>query len=60
MTHLPPAKPLLATACAAILGAGVLTLLLDANLIEGTSAAIVPFLVNCAAAASLVARCILH
>jgi hypothetical protein len=57
MTHLTPTKPLLAGAGAAILIAGALALLLDAKLAEGASAIVVPFLVNCAAAASLVARC---
>ena len=60
MTHLTPTKPLLAGACAAILIAGVLALLLDVKLIDGASAIVVPFLVNCAAAGSLVARCIAH
>jgi hypothetical protein len=47
-------KPLLASA--AILVVGVLALLLDVRLTDGASALIVPFLVTCAAAASLVAR----
>jgi hypothetical protein len=57
MRHVTPTKPLLASASAAILVAGVLALLLDVRLTDGASALIIPFLVNCAAAASLVARC---
>jgi hypothetical protein len=54
MRHVTPTKPLLASA--AILVVGVLALLLDVRLTDGASALIVPFLVTCAAAASLVAR----
>ena len=60
MTHLLSTKPLLAGACTAILIADVLALLLDAKLTDGASAIIVPFLVNCAAAASVVTRCIVR
>jgi hypothetical protein len=60
MRHVTPTEPLLASACAAILVAGVLALLFDVRLTNGASALIVPFLVNCAAAASLVARCVVR
>jgi hypothetical protein len=56
MTHLTPTKPLLAGAGAAILIAGALALLLNAKPADGASAIVTPFLVNCAAAASLVTR----
>jgi hypothetical protein len=58
MGHLPPTTPLLAGACAGALLAGVFALLLDASLVGGIpSATVVPSLVNCAAAGSLIARC---
>ena len=60
MMHLPLTKPLLAGACAGILVAGALALLPNVSLIGGVSATVVPFLVNCAAAASLVTRCVVR
>jgi hypothetical protein len=53
-----PTRPLLAGVSAAILIAGVLALLLEVKLTDDASVIIVPFLVDCAAAASLVAPCV--
>jgi hypothetical protein len=59
MNHLLNATTLVAGAAAGALLAGVFALLLDASLIDAaTSATVMPSLINCAAAGSLVARCI--
>jgi hypothetical protein len=55
-----PTKPLVAGACATILIAGARALLLDGKLTEGAGAVVVPLMVNCADAASLVTRCSLR
>jgi hypothetical protein len=59
MRHLSSAKLLLAGTCTGAMLASVLALLLDASLASAVpSATLVPSLVNCAAAGSLIARCI--
>ena len=59
MKHLPNATPLLTGACAGALLAGTLALVLETILTNGiATASVVQSLVNCAAAGSLVARCV--
>jgi hypothetical protein len=59
MKHLPNATPLVGGACAGALLAGVLALVLETTLTNGiATASVVQSLVNCAAAGSLVARCV--
>jgi hypothetical protein len=55
------ATPLLTGACAGALLAGVLALVFETTLTNGiATASVVQSLVNCAAAGSLVARCVIR
>ena len=61
MKHLPAATPFLTGACAGALLAGTLALVLETTLTNGiATASVVQSLVNCAAAGSLVARCVIR
>ena len=61
MKHLPNATPLLTGACAGALLAGTLALVLETTVTNGiATASVVQSLVNCAAAGSLVAKCVMR